>query len=64
MYWYKQYCTKAKYQKSKNEIPAEIQNDKTSGGGQLDPNRLTLPARIQTDSNTDVGEKTSNSYQN
>lgn len=64
MYWHKQYCIKEKYQKSKNEIPAEIQNDKTSGGGQLDPNGFNLPARIQTDSNTYVGEKTNNSYQN
>lgn len=48
-------------------MPARIQNNKTSrilNGGQLDPNKLNLPARIQTYFNTDVGEKTNNSYQN
>lgn len=50
MYWYKQHDMKEKYQKSKNKIPAEIQNDRTSGGGQLDLNRFNLPAKIQTDS--------------
>lgn len=48
-------------------MPAKTQNNKTSGisdGGQLDLNKLNLLARIQNYFNTDVGEKTNNSYQN
>lgn len=47
-------------------MPVKNPNNKTSGisdGGQLDPNKLNLLARIQTYFNTDVGEKTNNSYQ-
>lgn len=47
-------------------MPANPPNDKTeiSDRGQLDPNKLHLLARIQTYFNTDIGEKTNNSYQN
>lgn len=48
-------------------MPPKIPNDETCGisdGGQPDPNKLYLLARIQTYFNTDAGEKTNNSYQN